>query len=171
METQQILVVGAGGIGCELLKNLVMVGLDYITVIDVDTIDKSNLNRQFLFRLKHVGLSKAEVAVATLIEIRPKLHLTGIKANITEYGTEFFSQFSLVLNALDNLEARRYVNRLCVASRIPMIDAGTQGKLGQVTVHIPKITACYECEPKPTPKTYPVCTIRSTPNKPIHCIV
>ncbi|CAG9336032.1 unnamed protein product [Blepharisma stoltei] len=171
MEHAKILVVGAGGIGCELLKTLVMVGIDNITVIDIDTIDKSNLNRQFLFRPEHVGRPKAEVAVSTLKELRPSLNVTGIQANITNYGNDFFQNFAIVLNALDNLEARRYVNRLCVSTKIPMIDAGTQGKLGQVTVHVPHITACYECEPKPTPKTYPVCTIRSTPSKPIHCIV
>lgn len=173
METDNVCVVGAGGIGCELLKCLVMSGVNHITVIDLDTIDKSNLNRQFLFRKEHIGRPKAHVAKETVESLMPNINIQAIHANIRDqaYGTEFFRQFRLVFNALDNIEARRYVNRICLALQIPLIDAGTQGYAGQVSVHVPGETLCYECEEKPTPKSYPVCTIRSTPDKPVHCIV
>ena len=173
METQKVCVVGAGGIGCELLKCLVMSGVGDITVIDLDTIDKSNLNRQFLFRKEHIGRPKAHVAKETVQALMPNTHIEAIHANIrdSEYGTEFFRHFKRVFNALDNIEARRYVNRICLALGIPLIDAGTQGYAGQVSVHVLHESLCYECEEKPTPKTYPVCTIRSTPDKPVHCIV
>jgi len=77
----------------------------------------------------------------------------------------------VVLNGLDNLDARRHVNRLRLAAGVPLVESGTTGFLGQVTVHIKGQTECYECQPKPTPKTYPVCTITSTPSKFVHCIV
>ena len=88
-----------------------------------------------------------------------------------EFNHDFFKQFDLVLNALDNLAARRHVNRLCLAANVPLVESGTEGYLGQVTVIKKGETECFECQPKPTPKTFPVCTIRSTPSAPIHCVV
>ncbi|KAJ3128085.1 E1 ubiquitin-activating protein uba2 [Nowakowskiella sp. JEL0407] len=88
-----------------------------------------------------------------------------------EFSVSWFQSFSIVLNALDNLSARRHVNLMCVAAKVPLIESGTQGYEGQVTVHIPGKFMCFDCEPHATPKTFPVCTIRSTPSAPIHCIV
>jgi ubiquitin-like 1-activating enzyme E1 B len=67
--------------------------------------------------------------------------------------------------------ARKHVNRLCQAAAIPLVESGTTGYLGQVTVHVRGETACFECNPKPAPKSHPICTLRDTPDKPIHCIV
>jgi len=75
------------------------------------------------------------------------------------------------LNALDNVDARRHVNRLCLAANVPLFDSGTTGYLGQVMPILKGYTSCYECFPKPSPKVYAICTIRSTPDKPVHCIV
>lgn len=88
-----------------------------------------------------------------------------------EFGTDFFQTFTIVFNALDNLDARRHVNKMCLAADVPLIESGTTGFLGQVQVIKRGVTACYDCTPKETPKTFPVCTIRSTPSQPIHCIV
>lgn len=77
----------------------------------------------------------------------------------------------MVLNGLDNLDARKHVNRMCVAATVPLVESGTAGYAGQTSVHLPAQTACYECEPKSAPKTFAVCTIRATPEKPIHCVV
>ena len=170
MDTPRVLVVGAGGIGCELLKTLVLSGFHKITVVDLDTIDKTNLNRQFLFKKEDIGFPKAEVAAKVITSYRPEVAITGLQVNVCELKSEFFAEFGLIFNALDNLQARRYVNRICVFLDKPLIDAGTKGKLGQVSVHLPKVTSCYDCEPKPLPKEYPVCTIRSKPDKPEHCI-
>lgn len=173
VKSARLLVVGAGGIGCELLKDLVLTGFEDIEVIDLDTIDVSNLNRQFLFRARHVGQPKAVVAREVVLQLNPrariKAHHDNVKAK--HFGLEYFKTFTMVLNALDNLDARRHVNRMCLATNRPMIDAGTTGYLGQANVIRKGETACYECEAKPTQKVYPICTIRSTPDKPVHCVV
>ncbi|KAF8347457.1 hypothetical protein F5887DRAFT_1060776 [Amanita rubescens] len=166
----KVLLVGAGGIGCELLKNIVLTGFGNITLLDLDTIDLSNLNRQFLFRKKDVKQSKALVTHAPF---NPNVRITPIHGNIKEpqYDIEWFRQFDIVLNALDNLDARRHVNKMCMAAEIPLVESGTAGYLGQVQPLLKEVTECFDCIPKPTPKTFPVCTIRSTPSQPIHCIV
>ena len=170
MTRAQVLVVGAGGIGCELLKNLVLTGFTDLTVIDLDTIDVSNLNRQFLFRKHNVGQSKSEVATEAVLKMNPHCSIKHYCDNVMkpEFGVSFVKQFDVVMNALDNLGARRHMNRLCLAADKPLIESGTTGYLGQVSVHLPHKTECFECTEKPTPKTYPMCTIQSTPNKPIH---
>ncbi|XP_028264085.1 SUMO-activating enzyme subunit 2 [Parambassis ranga] len=173
LSTCKVLVVGAGGIGCELLKNLVLTGFKNIEVIDLDTIDVSNLNRQFLFQKKHVGKSKAQVAKESVLQFCPSANITAYHDSIMnpDYNVEFFRKFMLVMNALDNRAARNHVNRMCLAADIPLIESGTAGYLGQVTVIKKGMTECYECQPKPTQKTFPGCTIRNTPSEPIHCIV
>ncbi|KAK4477129.1 hypothetical protein RD792_016339 [Penstemon davidsonii] len=169
----KVLMVGAGGIGCELLKTLALSGFKDIHIIDMDTIEVSNLNRQFLFRQSHVGQSKAKVARDAVLKFRPHISITPYHANVKDpdFNVDFFKQFNVILNGLDNLDARRHVNRLCLAAGVPLVESGTTGFLGQVTVHVKGKTECYECQPKPAPKTYPVCTITSTPSKFVHCIV
>ncbi|GAB1291923.1 SUMO-activating enzyme subunit 2 [Apodemus speciosus] len=131
----RVLVVGAGGIGCELLKNLVLTGFSHIDLIDLDTIDVSNLNRQFLFQKKHVGRSKAQVAKESVLQFHPQANIEAHHDSIMnpDYNVEFFRQFILVMNALDNRAARNHVNRMCLAADVPLIESGTAGYLGQVT--------------------------------------
>ncbi|KAI1802601.1 SUMO-activating enzyme subunit uba-2 [Daldinia bambusicola] len=169
----RVLMVGAGGIGCELLKNLALTGFGEIHIVDLDTIDLSNLNRQFLFRHEHIGKSKALVAKEAAAVFNPNVKIVAHHANIkdVQFHVEWFRGFNLVFNALDNLEARRHVNRMCLAADIPLIESGTTGFNGQVQVIKKGVTACYDCTTKEAPKTFPVCTIRSTPSQPIHCIV
>jgi ubiquitin-like 1-activating enzyme E1 B len=162
VRSAKLLVVGAGGIGCELLKDLVMTGFEDIEVIDLDTIDISNLNRQFLFRARHVGQPKAVVAREVVQAFNPHARITAHHDNVKapHFGLDYFKKFTLVLNALDNIDARRHVNRMCLATDKPMIDAGTTGYVGQVNVIKKGEAACYECEEKATQKVYPICTIR-----------
>ncbi|EPY54243.1 SUMO E1-like activator enzyme Fub2 [Schizosaccharomyces cryophilus OY26] len=172
-QDSKVLLVGAGGIGCELLKNLLMSNVKEICIIDLDTIDLSNLNRQFLFRKHHVKQSKAIVAMKTAQSFNPNVKIEAIQANIKEpqFNVRWFRQFGIVFNALDNLDARRHVNKLCLLAEVPLVESGTTGFLGQVQVIVHGKTECYDCNPKEQPKVYPVCTIRSTPSQTIHCIV
>ncbi|CAL2028283.1 unnamed protein product [Caenorhabditis brenneri] len=173
IETVKLLVVGAGGIGCELLKNLAGTGFRNVHVIDLDTIDISNLNRQFLFRKEHVSSSKAEIATKIVKQFCPNINLTYDHDSIFEskFGIDFFKSFDMVLNALDNRGARNHVNRMCYAANRHLIESGSSGYFGQVQVIMRGKTECYECQDKPKQKTFPGCTIRNTPSEHIHCTV
>ncbi|KAI7512918.1 putative ubiquitin-like activating enzyme [Hortaea werneckii] len=199
VKESRVLLVGAGGIGCEVLKNLVCCGFGSlplaaqkppptdteteakvqqekkpeIVVIDLDTIDLSNLNRQFLFRKQHIKKPKAVVAKETASAFNPSVNIDAHHASVfdSQYNVEFFESFDLVFNALDNLAARRHVNKMCLAADVPLIESGTTGFNGQVQTIKKGVTECYDCNPKPVQKSFPICTIRSTPSQPIHCIV
>ena len=103
----------------------------------------------------------------------PKAKLEAHHANIKDeqYSVEWFSRFGIVFNALDNIDARRHVNRMCLAADVPLVESGTTGFYGNVQVIKKGRTACYDCKPKQIPKSFPVCTVRSTPSQPIHTIV
>ncbi|KAF2094781.1 hypothetical protein NA57DRAFT_60199 [Rhizodiscina lignyota] len=173
IKESRVLMVGAGGIGCELLKNLVLTGFGEIHVVDLDTIDLSNLNRQFLFRHEHIKKPKALVAKESASKFNPNVKIEAHHANIKDpqFNVDWYQGFALVFNALDNVEARRHVNKMCIAADVPLIESGTTGFNGQVQVIKRGRSECYDCNVKETPKTFPVCTIRSTPSQPIHCIV
>lgn len=178
IEQSKVLLVGAGGIGCEVLKNLTLTGFKNIDAIDLDTIDVSNLNRQFLFNKSNVGQSKSEVAISIAKkEYCPSqegLNLNAIHKSITlsEFDVDFFRQYTLVINALDNRAARSHVNRMCLAAEIPLLESGTAGYTGQLKLIKNSLTSCYECDGmQKEGRTFATCTIRNTPSQPIHCIV
>jgi len=176
----KLLVIGAGGLGCEILANLALTGFKDIHVIDMDTIDISNLNRQFLFRPKDVGKSKAIVAAEFIMKRVPGVKVTPYFGKIQDKDDDYYMQFNLVICGLDSVEARRWMNATLVnlvdpenpESLKPMIDGGTEGFKGQARVILPTITSCYECSldmlNKPT--AFPICTIANTPRLPEHCI-
>ena len=101
--------------------------------------------------------------------MKVEAHYANIKD--PQFNLAWFSSFDIVFNALDNLDARRHVNKMCLMADVPLIESGTTGFDGQVQVIKKGRSECYDCVPKATPKSYPVCTIRSTPSQPIHCIV
>lgn len=84
---------------------------------------------------------------------------------------DFFQRFNLVLNALDNRQARNHVNRMCLIANVSLIESDTAGNDDHVELIGKGNTQCYECRPKQARKTFPGCTIRNTPSEPIHCIV
>jgi len=177
IKNSRILLVGAGGIGSEVIKDLLLMGFANINMIDLDTIDVSNLNRQFLFNKSHIGKSKAEIAAKVAKESfghNSSLNVKAIHNSIQnpEFDIDFFKSHTLVINALDNRAARSHVNRMCLASDVPLIESGSEGYMGQVFLIKRDVTQCYECEgPKQDNRSFASCTIRNTPSLPIHCIV
>ena len=174
VSNSNVLVVGAGGIGCELIKNLGNSGFNRFTIIDLDTIEVSNLNRQFYFRKHHAELrrSKAEVVRECILAVNPNLDIIAYKASIfdNKFDINFYRQFDVVYCALDNKEAREHLGKMCTRSYRKLVDAGTQGYSGQVKSQVNYIYECNHCKPIPPPQTYAMCTIRNDPSQPIHCI-
>ncbi|PYI08469.1 NEDD8-activating enzyme E1 catalytic subunit [Aspergillus sclerotiicarbonarius CBS 121057] len=180
LESSKVLVIGAGGLGCEILKNLALSGFKDIHVIDMDTIDISNLNRQFLFRQSDIGKPKAEVAAA-FVERRVKgVKITPYVGKIQDKDEDYYMQFKIVVCGLDSIEARRWINSTLVGmvdfedpeSLKPLIDGGTEGFKGQARVILPTLSSCIECQlemhaPRPA---VPLCTIATIPRQPQHCI-
>lgn len=167
------LIVGAGGIGSELLKDCILMGFGEIHIVDLDTIDLSNLNRQFLFRQKDIKQPKSTTAVKAVQHFSNSklIPYQGNVMDTKQFPLHWFSQFDIFLNGLDNLAARRYVNKISQFLKKPLIESGTSGFDGYIQPILPGVTECFDCTKKETPKTFPVCTIRSTPSQPIHCIV
>ena len=174
--------VGSGAIGCEMLKNWAMIGLGTgpkgkIVVTDMDQIEKSNLNRQFLFRPADVGKLKSDCAATAVQRMNPDLggKITALKDQVgteTEhvFSEDFWEGLDAVTNALDNVEARTYVDRRCVFFRKSLLESGTLGTKGNVQVILPGLTESYSSSQDPPEKSFPTCTIRSFPNKIEHTI-
>lgn len=167
-------VVGAGAIGCELLKNFAMIGLScgpqgQIVVTDMDTIEKSNLNRQFLFRPKDVTQPKSHTAAAAAKEMNPQLNIVAHENRVgpnteTLYDQDFFSSLTGVANALDNVEARQYMDRRCVFYRKPLLESGTLGSKGNTQVVLPHLSESYSSSQDPPEQSIPICTLKNFPN-------
>ncbi|KAL1635225.1 E1 ubiquitin-activating protein [Diplodia intermedia] len=174
--------VGAGAIGCEMLKNWALMGVasgpeGKIWVTDMDQIEKSNLNRQFLFRPKDVGKLKSECAAEAVQAMNPDLkgHIVTMRERVgadTEhiFNEEFWENLTSVTNALDNVEARTYVDRRCVFFRKSLLDSGTLGTKGNTQVVLPHITESYSSSQDPPEQSFPMCTLKSFPNRIEHTI-
>ncbi len=146
LKEARVLVVGAGALGNEVLKNLALIGVGTVFVIDLDDVEPSNLSRSVLFRLEDGGRSKAEVAAQRAGEINPEVTFHPIQGDvITDLGLGLFADADVVIGCLDNREARLWVNRQCWKVGTPWVDSGIQEIQGVVKVFVPPGSACYEC--------------------------
>lgn len=179
IEDMKVFVVGAGAIGCELMKNFAMMGVGCgngeVVVTDMDLIEKSNLNRQFLFRPSDVGFPKSRAAARAVKSMNSEINVAHHENKVcaeTEniYSEFFFDNLDVVANALDNVDARMFVDRKCVIYQKPLIDSGTLGAMGNVQVVIPSLTESYASSVDPPEKSVPVCTLRHFPNDIHHTI-
>jgi molybdopterin/thiamine biosynthesis adenylyltransferase len=146
LRAARVLVVGAGALGNEVVKNLALLGLGTIYLIDLDKVEPSNLSRSVLFRDEDGGRPKAEVAAQRAHELNPEITVIPIHGDVmADLGLGLFADVDLVFGCLDNREARLWVNRQCWKTSTPWIDAGIQEIQGVVKVFVPPDSACYEC--------------------------
>jgi len=166
-------IVGAGAIGCELLKNFAMIGIGcdggQLTITDMDLIEKSNLNRQFLFRPSDVQRPKSATAARVIRRMNPQVNVVAHENRVgpeTErvYDDQFFENLDGVANALDNVDARIYMDRRCVYYRKPLLESGTLGTKGNTQVVVPFLTESYSSSQDPPEKSIPICTLKNFPN-------
>lgn len=145
--------IGAGALGCEYVKAFAVMGVGCyadgkVTVTDNDNIEVSNLNRQFLFRKNNVGDSKSRVACAIAKEINKDLNVTDYKAYVSHeteglFNDDFWEGLDFVVNAVDNIKARLYVDSRCVWYAKPLLESGTLGTKANSQMIIPHKTQCY----------------------------
>lgn len=169
------LIVGSGAIGCEHLKNLAFMGIKDIILTDPDTIEKSNLNRQFLFRSHHIGQPKSETAAYAIKNMKSNINITSYLEKVgpdnLSFTNNIMKNVTGVLNALDNIKARRFMDEQCFKFNLPLFESGTTGTKGNTQAVIPFITETYSASSDPEQeKTFPMCTIKSFPNEISHTI-
>lgn len=146
LKNAKIMVVGAGAIGNELIKNLTLLGIGTILIYDMDGIENTNLTRSVLYRAKDVGRYKAEVAAERAMEMNPDVKAKAFVSNIIDdVGLGVFRRMNVVLGGLDNREARLAINQSCYKVNRPWIDGAIEALNGFARVFIPGQGACYEC--------------------------
>jgi len=177
-----IFIIGIGAIGSELLKNLAMLMpfpiktnnnehsnlYGTISITDNDTIEKSNLNRQFLYRSQHIGDYKSYVAKKEIEKINPSINIKAYNLQICDHSLStfnfnFFDRIDLIINAVDNIETRLFIDELAIIYKKPLIDCGTMGAKGNVQVVIPYMTENYGNQQDPPEESIPMCTIKDFP--------
>lgn len=142
----KILVVGAGALGNEILKNLALLGFHNIVVVDLDSVETSNLSRAILFRSTQIGRSKAETVSDAYRDLLPQATVRPLTANVMQdCGLGLFAWADITLAGLDNREARLWINRCAWKTNRPWIDGAIEGINGVARVFLPGQAPCYEC--------------------------
>lgn len=174
--------VGCGALGCEYIKGFALMGIGsgpngLVHITDMDKIEVSNLNRQFLFRRENVGQLKSDCAAAAARKMNPAIKIVCHETKVcpeTEniLDDAFWTSLTGVCNALDNIEARKYVDSRCVFYERPLLESGTLGTKANSDIVLPHKTACYSegATPEDSTGAIPMCTLRSFPYLPDHCI-
>jgi ubiquitin-activating enzyme E1 len=172
--------VGAGALGCEYIKSFALMGLGCSTegkvyCTDNDNIEVSNLNRQFLFRKSNVGHSKSEAACKIGQQMNGDFNVKAFQTLVEPknegiFHDDFWESLDFVVNAVDNIKARLYVDSRCVWYHKPLLESGTLGTKANSQMVIPNETQCYGDSQDPPEESIPMCTLRNFPNQIEHCI-
>lgn len=180
MRDSKLFMVGAGALGCEYLKLFALLGIGtgdegVITVTDDDTIENSNLNRQFLFRKQHIGQFKSETATEVAKQMNPSLNTKALTMRVepateSEFTDEFFDSLTFIVNAVDNIKARQYVDSKAVLHQKWLFESGTLGTKCNSQMVIPGKTESYSDSKDPEETSVPMCTLRNFPFLIEHCI-
>lgn len=146
LKQTRVMVVGAGALGNEILKNLALLGVGKIFLIDLDRVENSNLSRSVLYRRSNEGSMKAEIAARSAMDINPDIVVQPFVGNIVhDLGLGVFRAMDVVICGLDNREARLWVNQCCWRVNRPWVDGAIEVLHGVVRVFVPPGSACYEC--------------------------
>lgn len=140
-----------------------------IIITDMDLIEKSNLNRQFLFRPHDVQKIKSKTAAEAVKKMNKEINVTAHENRVgaeteTIYDDDFFNNLDGVANALDNIDARIFMDRKCVYYRKPLLESGTLGTMGNTQTVVPFITESYSSSQDPPEQSIPICTLKNFPN-------
>jgi molybdopterin/thiamine biosynthesis adenylyltransferase len=146
VDEAKVLVVGAGALGNEVVKNLALMGVGHLFVIDFDSVEAANLSRSVLFREGDSQRSKAEVVAARAKGLNPDVRVQYLHGDVTtQLGLGIIRRMDAVIGCLDNREARLALNRFCYWMNKPWVDGAIQELLGLVRVFVPGRGACFEC--------------------------
>lgn len=172
LKNSRVLIAGVGGLGCEIAKNLAMVGVGHLDLVDLDIIEHSNLNRQVLFIDAGMGEPKATAAAKKLRQINPNITIKGYASSLERLTPELYKKADVVIGGLDSMNARLNLNAHCVRFKKPLIDGGVSGYHGHVYTIFPYENACYECYPTPVAEMddMAACTVVGIPRKRVHCV-
>lgn len=145
----KVLVIGAGALGNEIIKNLALLGVGHVVIADKDTIENSNLSRSVLYRAQDTGQPKAGVAALAATDLYPDIKVTGLNVDVVhDLGAGVFRWADVVIGGLDNREARLAINRQCWRVSRPWVDGAIEVIQGVARVFTPdaeQANACYEC--------------------------
>jgi molybdopterin/thiamine biosynthesis adenylyltransferase len=172
IKNSRVLIAGVGGLGCEIAKNLAMLGIGHLDLVDLDIIEHSNLNRQILFTDAKMGEPKALVAVEKLKQVNPNITIKGYHSSLERLDPAIYKAADVIVGGLDSMNARLNLNAQCVRFKKPLIDGGVAGYNGHIYTVFPYENACYECDPLPIAEMdeMAACTVVGVPRKRIHCI-
>lgn len=134
----RICVVGCGGLGGYIIEELGRLGIGYITAVDGDVFDESNLNRQLLSSMENLGCSKAEAAEERMKKVNPLIKVIPVYQRLNiENGLNIITGHDVVIDALDNIESRLVLEKLAEQAKIPIVHGAIAGWFGQVTTVFP----------------------------------
>ena len=138
LAAKAVCVVGCGGLGGNVIEGLVRMGVGRLTVVDCDCFEETNLNRQVLSNEQNLGKSKAVEAVEQMAVINSDVRVDAIEARLDRSSAwEIVAGHDVVVDALDNIEARLILERACEVEEIPLVHGAIGGWNGQVTVVMP----------------------------------